>query len=111
MPIAKFPVRHKFGIVSLSKAQQILAESYAAKLRDVPRYVLLCFMHVTPSDPHPPPPGDSRAFDHFIFVFNIKFSRHGQFPTIARGWGVGGEGGSDIDRCITLVTGHIPIPN
>ena len=59
-------------------------------------------MHLSMSLPTPPPPGDSRAFDHFIFVFNIKFSCHSQFPTIARGGG-GGGGGSDIDRCITTI--------
>ena len=56
-------------------------------------------MHLSMSLPTPPPPGDSRAFDHFILLFNIKFSRHSQFPTIARG---GGWGVSDIDRCITI---------
>ena len=53
--------------------------------------------------PHPPPPGDSQAFDHFILVCNIKFSCHGQFPTIA--WGRGGGVGSDIVGCIMQPAG------
>ena len=53
-------------------------------------------MHVSMSLPTPPPPGDSRTFDHFICKIFLPWSIPHYRP------GVGGVVGSDIDRCITM---------